>query len=397
MERMKYDIKWLNNEFKRIGVPDRFRFPLKEIFENDYAIILSMRQDAGKTTTSLILGLLLNVKYGYPIEYIRNDDNQIRRRAVETLFDVILKFDYIKKIYNGRWTSVQYHYMQKKFYLCNRNEDGSIEEESPNPICMVHSNEEWSTLKSSYNSPESNYIIFDEALDSQRMTSLLWAELMNNISTIGRVLEPERAAKAHVVILGNNTDRYAWLFQDFCISDLIPDLKYGTMIKFKTEKGTTGICTLMAQSEIQKERLRDNKIPFFGFNTQKAAQFIGSSEWSAKEYQHPDFHIDFDNCLFRRMYIRHRNRYIQLNLMYDEEHKKYIFVHFASEPLKKDNIILTLTPKEYCEFYGLCEYEDNRRVYEVVKKFFRLRKENRWYYESNLIGEIVDDYLKNIV
>ena len=83
--------------------------------------------------------------------------------------------------------------------------------------------------------------------------------------------------------------------------------------------------------------------------------------------------------------------------MYVEEHKKYIFAHFASEPLKKDNIILTLTPREYCEFYGLCEYEDNRKVYEVVKKFFRLRKENRWYYESNLIGEIVDDYIKNIV
>ena len=96
MERMKYDISWLNKEFKRIGVPERFRFPLKEIFENDYAIILSMRQDAGKTSTALLLGLLIHCKYGYPIEYLRNDDAQIRRKAVETLFDVVIKFDYIK-------------------------------------------------------------------------------------------------------------------------------------------------------------------------------------------------------------------------------------------------------------------------------------------------------------
>ena len=396
MDRMKYDISWFNKEFKRIGVPDRFRFPLKEIFENDYAIILSMRQDAGKTTTALLLGLLVHVKYGYPIEYLRNDDAQIRRKAVETLFDVIIKFDYIKKIYNGRWSGVVYHYMQKKFYLCNRDDEGQIIEESEKPVCIVHSNEEWRDLKSSYNSPDSNFIIYDEALDSNRMSSLLWGELMNNISTIGRVLEPERAAKCHVLILGNNTDRYAWLFQDFCISDLIPDLKYGSMIRFKTEKGTTGICTLMQQSDIQKKRLKENNIPFFGFNTAKAAQFIGTSEWSSKEYQHPDFYIDFDNCVFRRCYIYHRQRYIQINLFYDEDHKKYVFLHFAREPLKQDNVILTLNPSNRCEFYGICEYEDNKRVYELVRKLFRLRKENRWYYESNLIGEIVDDYLKQI-
>ena len=65
MERFKYDIKWMNSELKRIGSPERYRFPLKEIFDNDYAIILSMRQDAGKTTTALLLGLLLyKVKSG---------------------------------------------------------------------------------------------------------------------------------------------------------------------------------------------------------------------------------------------------------------------------------------------------------------------------------------------
>ena len=153
---------------------------------------------------------------------------------------------------------------------------------------------------------------------------------------------------------------------------------------------------MMEQSELQKSRLKDKNIPFFGFTTKKAAQFTGMSEWSTKDYQHPDFYIDFENCLFRRMYILHRHRYIQLNLFYDENHKKYVYLHFAREPLKQDNIILTMEPKERCEFYGICEYEDNKKVYELVRKYFRLRKENRWYYESNLIGEIVDDYLKNI-
>lgn len=397
MERFKYDIKWMNSELKRIGSPERYRFPLKEIFDNDYAIILSMRQDAGKTTTALLYGLLLNVRYNYPIEYLRNDDAQIRRAAAETLFDTIKKFHYIEKIYNNRWNDVVYKYMQHKFFLCRRDANGDIEEESREPICILHSNQDWQAIKSGYNSPNGNYIILDEAFDSDRATHVLWKEFMNNISTIGRVgSDEERTSKCHVIILANNTDRYAWLFQDFCISDLIPDLKYGTMIKWKTELGTTGICTLMEQSEEQKERLRNRNIPFFGFNTPKAAQFIGSSEWTSKEYKHPDFYIDFDNCIFRRMYIFHRQRYIQLNMFYDEEHRKYIFLHFAREPLKQDNIILTLEPKGKCEFYGICEFEDNKKVAEFVRRVFRLRRENRWYYQSNLIGEIVDDYMKNI-
>ena len=397
MERFKYDIKWMESELNRIGSPKRYRFPLKEIFDNDWSIILSMRQDAGKTTTALLYGLLLNVRYGYPIEYLRNDDSQIRRAAAETLFNTIINFDYISKIYNKRWNSVIYKYMQRKFFLCLRDSEGNIIEEANEPICILHSNEEWSDLKSSYNSPKGNYIILDEVLDTHRPTSNLWTEFMNNVSTIGRVgSDEERTSKCHVVILGNNTDRFGWIFQDFCISDEIPNLKYGSLIRWKTELGTTGFCTLMEQSELQREKLRTKNIPFFGFNTPKAAQFIGISEWVTKEYQHPDFYIDFDNCYFRRMYIYHRQRYIQINLFYDEERKKYAFLHFASEPLKQDNIILTLEPKTYCEFYGICEFEDNKKVQELVKKVFRLKRENRWYYSSNLIGEIVEDYLKNI-
>ncbi len=397
MERFKYDIKWMEKELDRIGSPKRYRFPLKEVFDNDYAIILSMRQDAGKTTTALLYGLLLNVRYGYPIEYIRNDNSQIKRAAAETLFDTIKHFGYIKKIYNNTWNDIVYKYMQHKFFLVRRDDAGEIVEESEEAICILHSNEDWSDIKSSYNSPKGNYIILDECLDTNRSTHMLWTEFMNNISTIGRVgSDEERTARCHVLILGNNTDRFGWIFQDFCISDMLPDLKYGTMIKWKTELGTTGICTLMEQSEIQKTKLKERNIPFFGFNTPKAAQFIGSSEWTSKDYQHPDFYIDFDKCIFRRFYIYHRQRYIQLNIFYDDEHKKYIFLHFASEPLKKDNIILTLTPHDYCEFYGICEYEDNKKVADFVRRAFRLRKENRWYYASNLIGEIVDDYLKNI-
>ena len=42
MERFKYDIKYIEREMDRIGSPKRYRFPLREIFDHDNAIILSM-------------------------------------------------------------------------------------------------------------------------------------------------------------------------------------------------------------------------------------------------------------------------------------------------------------------------------------------------------------------
>ena len=62
MERFKYDIKWFDRELNRIGSPKRYRFPMKEILDHDYGIVLSMRQDAGKTTTALMYGLLMLIK-----------------------------------------------------------------------------------------------------------------------------------------------------------------------------------------------------------------------------------------------------------------------------------------------------------------------------------------------
>ena len=111
---------------------------MKEILDHDYGIVLSMRQDAGKTTTALMYGLLMNKKkYGYPIEYIRNDDSQIRRAAAKRFSMLFLKNDYINKIYEGEWNTVVYHYMQHKFFLAKQDEEGNIIENTSQSVSCI--------------------------------------------------------------------------------------------------------------------------------------------------------------------------------------------------------------------------------------------------------------------
>ena len=390
-----FDVKRIKTEIKRLNIPkEYFKIDLDSFFSHDITILLSIRQDAGKTTQSLLLGLVLKKCFGTVTEYVRNDESQIRQKDIENLYNVVVRYDYVSKCFNGAYNDIEYAPRSKKFTLVKRNPDGEIIDRDNKPLCVVHSNENWRNIKSSYNSPDGDYIVLDEFMDTGRATYGIWSEFMNNISTIGRPDAPGR--DPHVLMLGNNTDQYSFWFDDFCISDQIYNLKFGGKIESKTELGTTLCCSLLEASDIQKERLRKKRIRFFGFNTPKAAQFIGNTEWSGKSWPHIEQELDYKNDLiFRRIYIYHRNRYVQIELFDNEESGRFLFFHFASEPLYNDNIILRLDPKKPFEIYGIGEYA-RPEIFRKLKKIFQIRAENRAYYASNFVGEVVEDYMKNI-
>ena len=153
----------------------------------------------------------------------------------------------------------------------------------------------------------------------------------------------------------------------------------------------------MELGEVQKKRLADKNIPFLGFPGKKAAAFTGATEWSGKTYRHADFELNYEECCrFRRAYIKHRNRYIQLDLFREEERGKYVFAHFANEPKLNDNIIFTLEPEKAIEVYGFGKYCKNEKILYICKEIVSLFQENRFYYQSNRVGSLIDDFVKNI-
>ena len=226
---------------------------------------------------------------------------------------------YINKCFNGKYNDVEYSPIVKKFFLIKRDSDGIIIDKDENPICVIHSTEEAEDFKSSYSNPHGDFIFFDEFMDSKRSSYRLWVDLMTCISTIARPGSRGREERAFCLMMGNNTNEYSQWFDDFCISDKIPDLRFGGVIRWETALGTTGTCRLLEMSERHKEKLEKRKIRFFGFPTKKAAQFIGTSEWSGKSFPHPEERMDYENKVFSRIYVYHRDRYIQLELFkYDK-------------------------------------------------------------------------------
>lgn len=395
------ELKLLKDEVKKLKIPSEFwGIDLDDFNTYQYNMYISIRQTAGKTTQSLLLGLILCKvlpDHYNRIEYLRLDKAQIVRANIETMFDTIIELGYFKKLYGDKWNGITYKSQQRKFYLTKYDEDGNTIEIDDDCICAVHAIERSEEYKSSYANNKGNYIVVDECFETSRATYTIFVEFLNAISTIGRPLSPGRAEYLRVVMLGNNQDKYSFWFDEFNVSGDIDALTFGGRIYFKTEYNTTGVIQLLEQSERHKERIRSKNIPFLGFTSKKASAFTGLTEWSGKTYKHIDFELDYEYCQYRRIYIYHRGRYIQLDYFKDEEHRDYVFTHFANAPQLNDNIILTLDPREKQHVYGIGAKDSREAVYEICKRYFYLHSENRWYYASNKVGSLIDDYIQNVI
>lgn len=396
---MSVDVSKVKKAIKKLNIPkDYWGIDLNTFFEYQWNIYLSIRQTGGKTTQALLFGLQLAALYPdkYCIEYLRNDASQIVRSNVETLFDTVKKYGYIEKIFNKKYNDVVYKPITKKFYLALTDSEGSVIDEAPDPICILHSLEDWKKMKSVYNNPRGNYIVLDEFPDTDRATYKIFPELLNMVSTIGRPLAADRMEWLHILLIGNNSDEYCFYFDDFQINEEIPYLKFGGSITFKTEYNTTGICKLLELGEAQKERLKNKNIPYIGFPGKKAAQFTGESEWGGEQYKHISFDLNYDECFFRRAYIRHRGRFIQIDLFNNEKIGRFAFFHFSNEPKYDDNLIFTIDPEAASDIYGFGKYEKREKILKTCKKITDLYKENRVYYASNKVGSLTSDFIKNI-
>ena len=393
------DVNKVRKAIKELHIPkDYWGIDLGSFFEYQWNMYISIRETAGKTTQSLILGLVLHELYPehYCIEYLRNDNAQTTQKNIDTLFDTVIKYDNIDKITQGKYNSDNYYRNQKRFNLCKRDEDGSIMYEDNDFICAVHSLEDATRFKSGYNSPRGNYIVLDEFQDTDRATYHIFGQLLNAVSTIGRPLSADRTPWLHILMIGNNTDEYCFYFDDFCIGEQVRTLKFGESITFRTEYNTTGMCKLLELGEPQKERLKNRNIPFLGFPGKKAASFTGTTEWSGKQFRHLEWELDYlKDCYFRRCYVNYRGRWIQVDFFKDEEHGKYLFLHFASAPLKNDNVIFTLEPSDVMDVYGLGKYEKREKILKICNIVRMSYIENRLFYASNMVGALFEDYLKN--
>ena len=123
---MYYNLNDINREVKKLKIPKEYwRIPVEDALKTDYTMLLSIREDAGKTTQALLFGLVLHKLYNTTTEYLRNDKTQITRKNIETIYKTVRQFKYIEKCYDGKYNDVAYAPTLKRFYLIKRDKEGN--------------------------------------------------------------------------------------------------------------------------------------------------------------------------------------------------------------------------------------------------------------------------------
>lgn len=390
-----YDLELLKKEIRKLKIPkEYFNFNLEAINNHDISMFMSIRKDSAKTTQSLIIGLVLKKLYNYETEYFRIDRDQTTATNCDNIYDVIVKFGYIQKIFGDKWNGITYKQQKKRFYLCQKDEEGNILVMDERPCCIIHSLEDHTKMKSVYNNVNGNWFLVDEIFDSNRRTDNQIIELSNQISTVTRE-RPE----ARVIMLGNNLNKYSFWFSEFGIEKEIDNLNFGGVIDHTTSLGTTVFVTLLDVSASKKENVLKRKIRFFGFDTPKMAAFNGLQAFAGNNWKHleSDELLQPEFLITNRIYIFHRGRWVQLSY-YNNHCQEYVYLHYASKPKYEDNYILCQYPDSNNKqmYYGFGELARSDKLRSVLRRIKDLRYSNMWIYSNNSVGDLVSDYLQSV-
>lgn len=376
---IKYDFKKIFKRYKELNVPKEFNIIPYYNMNARWNVFMSERSN-GKTTNVILIGMIMNNEYGTTIEYIRMRESMIAPKNSKNIFDTILQHDYVSKITKGKWNSVTYN--SKRWYYCNRDENGEIIEKCNTHFMAMLSIDKQEDYKSSYNAPYGDWIVLDEFIGTYTPINA-FIEFNQLVKTIIR----ERQS-AYITLLANTINTEHIFFEELEIMEQTRLLERGEKQLLQSERGTyVNVVIFNSLLSEKKERNIVNKL-YFGWRNPLMSGITGSDTWSISNYQHEPNLTDI-KVIASNIYILHNNILIRLEIRKSSEIPIYVHCYRANK-IKDDSIIFTLG-----------DIIDNRYVYgfghnKLHKMIWNLYKRNLFYYRTNMVGNIVNDFYTNV-
>lgn len=372
-----YDWKHIRKEYKKLKCPKGVYDPFSVDFQKAaYGVVMSDRSQ-GKTTNPLLVGLIMNRDYGTVVHVIRQNKSICEPKSIMDMCKTILEFDYISKIYGGKWNSIRYR--GKRWRLTLVDDEGHVLEESA-PVIVCFGLDESQDLKSAYNAPRGDLVIFDEFInDSYGFNDFV--RFMDILKTIFR------DRRGYVYLLSNTIDLNSQWFDEFCIRDDLEGMQAGEMKYVKTILGTVLHIHILPPVRT-KQRLFINQW-LFGFPNKKLSSITGSETWATDNYQHiPSDREAEHTVIFGRLFLLQSGKYVKLKLVYNSAVGYCVYVHPATK-IYDDSVILThgdILDRRYQFGFG-------SKKSKLLDLIWRLYEGNRFYYARNSEGALVKSYI----
>ena len=378
-----YDWRFLRKEYKKLNCPPEVFNPCDEPLETAKYFVDVSERNIGKTTNWILLGLLMNKFYGTNIQYVRQSEEEIMPKSIRDLFKTILKYKYIEKITEGQYNSVVYK--SRRFYYALTDDSGQIIDQAAEHFMFCCCVEKAQDLKSSYNAPLGDLIIFDEFIRKYYYTN----EFIQFEDLVKTILRGRRSPI--IAMCANSINPHTPYYNELEIYDTMCSLKIGEKKLVKTDKGTVIHCHMVGTTVEKKRKNSIINQLFFGFKNPLLGAITGENI-AIDSYPHipePEEGEADPEYITRRLYLLHSSKLVRFDVVRHEKLGICLYAHWASRTYN-DSIIMTVEArydKRYQSRLGRPKLE------KFMKRCFR---EDRIYYATNDIGSFVENYVKNV-
>lgn len=385
---IKYDWSAIRRDFAALGVPDFVYTPVNCPFEKAHIFVNMSDRSVGKTTNWLLLGLCMWKRYGTILHYIRSRVDMIAPKALKDLFSTIIEHHYIEKITDGKYNNV--FYRARRWYFAKVSETDEITEISENHFMFCASVDESGNLKSSYNSPRGDFILFDEFIGKYYPPDE-FIYFCDMVKTIIR----DRISPI-IVYSANTIDRNSPYFNELEIYDSIQTMAQGES-SILTSSGGTNVYVEIVGTNVERQKRRSlvNKL-FFGFKNPRLASITGA-DWAMKYYPHippqvKTVHREIEKAEYmaQNIYILYNTKIVRLDIVMNEKRGLCVYCHWATITEFHDDSYI-FTAGEILDIRYHFKFGD---LSAPLPKFvWNLYKQNKFFYSKNDVGAFVEAYI----
>lgn len=373
------DWQKIRKEYKKLKCPNNVWNPLTlPLGKCGYYIVLSDRS-RGKTTNALLLGMVMNKIDGSIIEYVRQRREQIMPKFILSLFSTIIQYGYVEKITNGEYNTIRNK--SRRGYYAHVNENGEMDKIATEPFIHFAGIDECMDLKSTYNSPNSNIIIFDEFISKIYYRDEC-VDFLDIVSTYFRM-----RTNGIIMMLANTIDKNSPYFDELSLRDAIDKIHMGENEIVTTSMGTKIYMEILGTVANSQKRLVNKW--FFGFKNPKLASITGTESWALPEFQH--IPKDSKTEIIRRgIFICHAGKYVALDIVLNDKIGYCVYAHPATI-IHNDSIIYTsgnITDTRY-------KYRFGDMTFDKLSKLIwgKMYNRNLFFFSDNSTGALVESYV----
>ena len=342
-----------------------------------YRMIIGKRSN-GKTYGAMKKVLKNYVQNGKKFALVRRFKDHMTKKEMDKYFNGLQSNGEIEKISKGEWDRIVYQ--SGGFYLAKWDEVLNQIVKDVEPFGYTYALNVPEANKGG-DVPDVNIIVFDEFLTRSYYLTDEFVIFMNLISTIVR-----QRTDCVVYMLGNTVNKWCPYFNEMGLKN-VKNQKQGTIEVYRY--GDSKLTVAVEYCHQEKDSNSKETEKYFAFDN-PSLRMITDGAWEISVYPHCPYKLKPSDIKFS-FYILWDGDIVQGDVI-KRERDSFIFFHMKTTEIKypdRDRIYSVVHNPKPNYFRKITSASD--KIGDIIASLFRKEKV---FYQSNEIGEIVNNYLK---